>query len=293
MTKIISPKYDYSMKELFTNETIRKHFISDVTGIPIGDIRTARLAKTFLWKHYRMKKPGILDVLVELNDDTKVNIELQVSVYRHWDRRNLFYMAKMYTDDLRVGEHYGKLKRCVCISLLDFDFTGNDEYHTDYRLRDRKGKDFTDLFEIHIIELQKELDDTEVADWIRFFNAETKEELDMITPQTPGLLEAIQEVKVMSVRKRLRLGAAAHLKEVRDRKAREDYVREEGRREGIRQGIDQGIRQGIDQGAEQKLLSQIERKIAAGQTEEQIAEDLLEPLDHIRELRGKSMNSNK
>ncbi|MCD7982242.1 MAG: AAA family ATPase [Clostridiales bacterium] len=79
----------------------------------------------------------------------------------------------------------------------------------------------------------------------------------------------------------------AHLKEVRDRTAREDYVREEGLQEGIRQGIDQGIRQGIDQGAEQKLLSQIERKLAAGQTEEQIAEDLLEPLDHIRELRKK------
>ncbi|MCD7982244.1 MAG: Rpn family recombination-promoting nuclease/putative transposase [Clostridiales bacterium] len=43
---------------------------------------TARLANTFLWKRYRMQKQGILDVLVELNDDTKVNIELQVSVYR-------------------------------------------------------------------------------------------------------------------------------------------------------------------------------------------------------------------
>ncbi|MCD7982243.1 MAG: Rpn family recombination-promoting nuclease/putative transposase [Clostridiales bacterium] len=165
------------------------------------------------------------------------------------------------------------------ISSSRFRFTGNDEYHTDYRLRDRKGRDFTDLFEIHIIELQKELDDTEVADWVRFFNAETKEELDMIKTQNPGLLEAIREVKMMSLSKRMRLRYEAHLKEVRDRKAREDYVREEG--------LQDGIRQGIDQGAEQKLLSQIERKLAAGQTEEQIAEDLLEPLDHIRELRKK------
>ncbi|MCD7982024.1 MAG: PD-(D/E)XK nuclease family transposase [Clostridiales bacterium] len=129
----------------------------------------------------------------------------------------------------------------------------------------------------------KELDNTEIANWIRFFNAETKEELDMIKTQNPGLLEAIQEVKVMSLSKRMRLRYEAHLKEVRDRKAREDYVREEG----LQEGLQEGIRQGIDQGAEQKLLSQIERKLAAGQTEEQIAEDLLEPLDHIRELRKK------
>ena len=64
-----------------------------------------------------------MDVLVELNGNTKVNIEIQVRFYTHWDKRNLFYLAKMYTDDLRVGENYAKLKKIISISILDFDYT--------------------------------------------------------------------------------------------------------------------------------------------------------------------------
>ncbi len=47
---------------------------------------------------------------MELNDDTKIDIELQVAQYLYWDRRCLFYLAKMYTENLRAGEEYRKLK---------------------------------------------------------------------------------------------------------------------------------------------------------------------------------------
>ena len=53
----------------------------------------------------------------------------------------------------------------------------------------------------------------------------------MINTKNPGVLEAIKEIKVMSLSKRMRLRHEAHLKEIRDKKAREDYVRLEGRME--------------------------------------------------------------
>ncbi|MCC8081282.1 MAG: hypothetical protein LIO80_04645, partial [Lachnospiraceae bacterium] len=77
---------------------------------------------------------------------------------------------------------------------------------------------------------------------------------------------------IMSLGKRMRLRYEAHLKEVRDRNAREEYVR------------DEGIEQGIEQGSEQKLISLIKRKLALGQSVDQIAEDLLETPERIREL---------
>ena len=67
------------MKELFRNPVIRKYFISVVLNIPVEMIRSTRLLNTYLWRRYRYQKQGILDVLVELNDDTKINIELQVN----------------------------------------------------------------------------------------------------------------------------------------------------------------------------------------------------------------------
>ena len=61
---IISPKYDYVVKELFRDETILRYFISDVLGIRQESIRSLRLRNTFLWKRHKKQKLGILDILV-------------------------------------------------------------------------------------------------------------------------------------------------------------------------------------------------------------------------------------
>ena len=234
---IVSPKYDFSFKQLMQNEKVRKYFISDVLGIPAAEIRSVRLASPFLWKRYSGQKQGILDVRVELNDDRMVNIELQIKMLACWDKRSLFYLAKMFTEELLVGEQYHRLKKCICINLLDFNLDEDPEYHRIYRLRNEKGQEYSDLFEMHVIELGKQLKGTEPVDeWIRLMNVRTEEELEMISAKNPGLLEAVKEVKVMSLRKGLRALYEAHLREIRDRNARDAFVREEGRAEGMEVG---------------------------------------------------------
>ncbi|MCX4304368.1 MAG: Rpn family recombination-promoting nuclease/putative transposase [Acetatifactor sp.] len=238
---IVSPKYDFSFKQLMQNEEVRKYFISDVLGIPAAEIRSVRLASPFLWKRYSGQKQGILDVRVELNDDRMVNIELQIKMLACWDKRSLFYLAKMFTEELLVGEQYHRLKKCICINLLDFNLDEDPEYHRIYRLRNEKGQEYSDLFEMHVIELGKKLKGTEPVDeWIRLMNVRTEEELEMISAKNPGLLEAVKEVKVMSLRKGLRALYEAHLREIRDRNARDAFVREEGRAEGKAEGMEVG-----------------------------------------------------
>ena len=246
---IVSPKYDFSFKQLMQNEEVRKYFISDVLGIPAAEIRSVRLASPFLWKRYSGQKQGILDVRVELNDDRMVNIELQIKMLACWDKRSLFYLAKMFTEELLVGEQYHRLKKCICINLLDFNLDEDPEYHRIYRLRNEKGQEYSDLFEMHVIELGKQLKGTEPVDeWIRLMNVRTEEELEMISAKNPGLLEAVKEVKVMSLRKGLRALYEAHLREIRDRNARDAFVREEGRAEGKEEGRAEGKAEGMEVG---------------------------------------------
>lgn len=242
----ISPKYDFCMKALFSNETVRTYFISDVLGISVEDIRSVRLLTPLLAKRYHRQKQGILDILVEMNDDAKINIELQVKFGANWDRRSLFYLAKMYTDDLRSGEEYDRLKRCVQISILDFNLTEDACYHSVYRLRDEHGREFSDVFEVHIIELRKRLSgDRKVDEWIRFFNITSKEELDMIRTKNEGLIAAIRELRSMSLSRRVRMHYEAHQKEVRDRKMFEKTIRKESMQQGLQEGLEQGLEQGI------------------------------------------------
>ena len=105
---IISPKWDYCMKELFRNPVIRKYFISVVLNIPVEMIRSTRLLNTYLWRRYRYQKQGILDVLVELNDDTKINIELQVKAVRNWKdaHRRDFFWQKLRCDEALCSNQY-------------------------------------------------------------------------------------------------------------------------------------------------------------------------------------------
>ena len=37
-----------------------------------------------------------------------------------WAERSLFYLSKMYIDQIHEGEDYGQLKKCIHVGILDF-----------------------------------------------------------------------------------------------------------------------------------------------------------------------------
>ena len=223
---VARPKWDYCMKE---------YFISDMLDIPIENIRSLKLRNTNLWRRYKYQKQGIVDVLLELNDDTKINIELQIRTVKHWDKRQLFYMGKLLTEELSTGEDYEQMKKCITISILDFNLTWDNNYHRKYLLREENGELFSDLVELHILELNKVLTGQRIDEWIQLFNVETEEDLEMLETMTknPGILEAIKEVRQMSLGKWARARYDEHMKMVRDQNARDDYVRDEGINIGV------------------------------------------------------------
>lgn len=153
--KLIPLKYDFCIKEVMDNEIVRKHFISDVLEIPLENIKSVRIASPVLWTRRKKEKLGILDVQLTMNDSTKINIEMQLKHHPHWESRTVFYLAKMFTADLRRGEKYKKLKKCVAITILDFKLDNRKEYHNVYMLRDKDGDLYTDILELHTIELTK------------------------------------------------------------------------------------------------------------------------------------------
>ena len=113
-----------------------------------------------------------------------------------------------------------------------------EENHRVFTLKDRSGRELTDLFEVHIIELKKQMTyDTPVNDWIRLFNARDEGDFAMIKRKTRGIQEAMEVVKQMSLRKRLRWEFEQLQKERRDRYAQDEYIRDQGRLEGRQEGI--------------------------------------------------------
>lgn len=232
--KIATLKSDFCVKEIFENEVVRRYFISDVLQIPIEDIHSVRLLNTSLRKKFQNQKLGILDILLELNNSVKINIELQIKTKKNWDQRQLFYLSKLYVSDLRAGQNFSKLKRCVAISILDFNLTDREEYHSVYKLRDENGNKFSDMFEIHTLELQKKLTgNAPLDDWVRLFNAESMEDLDMIKTENLGIREAIRELKNFSLTGEIRYYFEQREKARRDKQAEDEYIFDQGMEKGI------------------------------------------------------------
>ena len=227
--EIISPKIDFAFRELMEDDEVRRYFISDVLDMPVEQIKETRLGNSFLRRRFQKMKQGILDVKVFLLDGTRINIEMQLRRQKFWIKRSLFYLSKMYTDILFVGEEYHKLQRCISIHILDFNLIEGDSNHNVYRMRDSAGKDLTNLLELHTIELRKALQgNNRIDDWVRLFNAKTEEDLRMIKTKNIGIEKAKCTVQELSLSESLREVVDYYRKKKMDRKAEDAYVYDQG-----------------------------------------------------------------
>ncbi|MDE5950986.1 MAG: Rpn family recombination-promoting nuclease/putative transposase, partial [Acetatifactor sp.] len=138
--------------------------------------------------------------------------------------------------DLFSGQRYDRLKKCIVIDILDFPGDENPGYHKVYHLRDAEGQLYSDQFEVHIIELNKELTGDRVDDWVRLLRVESKEELESMHSGNAGVIRAIDEVRTMNLSRRLKAWYELRLKNQRDRWAIEDAIKEDAYKEGLEKG---------------------------------------------------------
>ena len=91
-------------QELMEDEEVRRGFIGAFLRIPPEEILDMELLPKKLRKKYKEEKYGILDVRVRLREGEQLNIEMQSIAYDYWQERSLFYLGKMYVDQIHEGE---------------------------------------------------------------------------------------------------------------------------------------------------------------------------------------------
>lgn len=194
-----------------------KHEITDVEVLnPITD-GTSVESKEF-----------ILDLKLLLNDNSVINIEMQVINYHDWPERSLQYLCRTY-DGLQKGEDYSRSKPATHIAFLDFTlFDDNEEFYATYKLMNEKtGHVYTDKFVMKYVDMTKihlatDEDKSYAIDkWVELFKAKTWEDLRMVASQSKEMNIAANNLFV----------ANADQQEIWRAQAREDYERHERQRE--------------------------------------------------------------
>ena len=117
---IMLPTVDVCFKGLMYNPKVRKGFIAALLGTDPAAVRETVLLPTALRQEYPDEKLGILDVRALMEDGAQINMEMQAYPFGQWDARSLFYLSKMYTEQIGRGDPYTKLKKCIHVSILDF-----------------------------------------------------------------------------------------------------------------------------------------------------------------------------
>jgi predicted transposase/invertase (TIGR01784 family) len=111
----------------------------------------------FSFKEAAELKTSVVDVKVRDGENRCYTIEVQVCRERFFVPRTVYYLAKLYSEQLRSGENYFELRPATGISILDFDlFKDCDEMHNIFEFRNQNNSlSLPETMILHYIELTK------------------------------------------------------------------------------------------------------------------------------------------
>ena len=299
----INPRVDIAFKKIFGVEENKDLLISLINSIVDKEdkISEVTLLNPYNPKNFRNDKLSILDIKAKSETGKRYNIEIQITDDADYDKRALYYWAKLYTEQLQEGEDYSQLYKAIGIHILHFiSIPKVDKYHNVFHIKERETglPYFTDL-ELHTIELKKFVENTniELSDLV----AKVKNSLDMwvafltrhdlfnkeylpASLDDPALKKALNVLDRMHFAPEEREAYEDHLKWLRVEASTLKKYRQEGRIEGLAEGLETGEKIGIEKGEKKGKLSTALNLLQIGLPIEQILKVTGLPKKEIEEL---------
>ncbi|MEJ6950722.1 Rpn family recombination-promoting nuclease/putative transposase [Natronospora cellulosivora (SeqCode)] len=255
----LNPRVDFVFKKLFGSEENKDILISFINSIvdEKQQIKDLILKNPYNEKEFYNDKLSILDIKAVDEKDNWYNIEMQISDQDYYDKRALYYWARLYTGQLKSGINYDKLEKSIVINVLNFNCLDEENYHNKYKLLNCESKEmFIDDIEIHFIELDKydkDLDEiqTSLDRWVEFLKRAHKYNRDKIPHQLAEVLNLKKAIKVldtMYLSEDERELYEARLKWLRDEEMAIKTAEKKGERRGERRGLEIGLKKGLEEG---------------------------------------------
>ena len=250
--EILSAKSDYIFKLIFgdeRNKDILKDFIKSFVSIGEEEYEILEITDPHLKRTAIDGKLAILDIKVKTKSGILVNIEIQLLNTMEIKERIVFYLSRLISDQIKIGDDYKTLRKSICIVITDFKFLSNEKYFGRFRFHDPKtNTEFSDIAEIITLELPKlpkESDGSEKHVWGRFLESKSMEELEMIEDTNVAVSKAAKILKILSQKEDVRAEYEAREKALRDYRMYMNDAFERGRIEEKLQTAKRALSQGI------------------------------------------------
>ena len=234
--ELLKLKNDYTFKRVFGytgNEEITKGLLNAILKEKVTEVSLN--CNTILERDLYDDKLGILDIRAKVNNLVDINIEMQLVDEKNIEKRIIFYLSKMYTQNLKKSHNYAELNKCISILFIDFELEKLKEipkYLTKWNIREETyGKIIlTDVLELYIINLSKveKYSENKLLDtWVKFISNSEDLNMENADESIKKAKEVLDEISEDEHEQYL-----AHL--------REKYIFE---RQGIEEaGFDKGVK---------------------------------------------------
>ena len=171
----------------------------------MGDIQSVTIQNEIILGKHIPDKAFILDIRVLMNDNSIINLEMQVVDQCNWVERSMSYLCRCF-DNLAKGDDYINAKPVVQIGLLDYTlFPNAPEFYASYYLMNEKShKIYSDKLRISVVDLTHiDLATDEdklfgIDHWANLFKSRTWEELKVLAENNPIIDEAASTIYSIS-----------------------------------------------------------------------------------------------
>ena len=193
---------DYMFRVILQeNETVLRSLICSLLHLKSDDILSVKITNPIILGANIDEKEFVLDVNVLMNDNTVINLEMQMENEGNWSDRSLCYLCRNFTH-IQKGHDYTEAKPVIHIGFLDYQlFPEIEEFYSTYQLLNIKNHHlFSSKLTIGVVYLNQTnlatQDDKayELDKWITLFKSKTWEELKMIAKENPQLAEATESL---------------------------------------------------------------------------------------------------
>ncbi|MBP3459273.1 MAG: Rpn family recombination-promoting nuclease/putative transposase [Lachnospiraceae bacterium] len=202
---------DYMFRAVFQkNQKILKSLIAALLHMQAETILTVEILNPIVLGENIDNKTIVLDLLVHLNNNTYLNIEMQVNSQEYWISRSLYYLCKSFSDQLERGHGYNDLQPVILISICNFSPSElPDEFYGSYLLTNKRNfAIYSSQIQIKMLNLTQmdkaQPEDAEILKWAKLFKASTWEELRALADENDTFMEVCDTMYALSQDERIK-----------------------------------------------------------------------------------------
>ena len=251
--------------------SLLKHFIPLLEG---KEIKSVQFLDSIINTENPEDKDSLLDLRVHLDNGMSVNIEMQTASKENFEERILFYLSRLYTQNLKKGESYSNV--CPAYSLVFTTFTVFKKLKDFYSLFQLKATNsevvFSKYLGIVLVELNKfkEEDPSKIIDlrdmWcylIKNAGSMGNKELKEISRRGGEMKQAVRRLERLSREESMELIEEAKEKARRDRIAEIAYGRNQGRIAEREEMVNKLIKEGLENSIIARVTGWTEQEVIA------------------------------